>query len=433
MTEKKLPFLTKVIACPECGAVGNHRQFRTRAFSPGEVESDTHVVSYVWNDPQFIQVHPPLYFLYFCNSCYFCAASESYIDPESIMYRRVGSKAFSAARNEQDQVIQLLGHHIDYDSINFETALWMHLLAIYIQLLRDDAMRDHYMIARLYLRVAWLYREESAAQSKTAEPVADSQENATQRAVLEALREFDAVLHQANEAKEAVTVALREDAARRGTRNSEAYAKALSTAGRLVDALHSESYRLKSLFNQSYVSAQKDDRSYNLEFLEKVKSLWVYAPADELEALRSAIEHYEKAIASDSRLNDSEPYFRTSALIIDLELRCNDLDAAFKKARGIVASVMKDRETLRARMNSMENPSHKMELKKRLDAANRAVERASDLHSQVVEMVIAREMPKISTILQEHSRSTASQKKVALMAGGISLGIVQRVEQMNLL
>lgn len=435
MADKRLPFLTKAFACPACGKMADHRQFRSRAFGPGEMESDNHVLTYVWHDPQFVQVHPPLYFTYFCPDCYFTAPAENFLDPETILHRRVGIKAFQTARDADDKVLTLLGQRIDYNSITFESALWMHLLAIYVQLLREAEYRDHYLIGRLFLRVAWLYREESAARPEGDAPAdAGSGDESPERRVSEALREFDALLHQCNEARDKVAEAIKADAGQRIAKDAGAFFKTLSRAERLLEALHSESYRLKSAVNKSFIADPPGgDRSYSLDFLDQLKEEWVYAPADEEEAMRSAIEQLEKAIASDGRLSGPDAFFRTSALIVDLELRCNDLDAAFKKVRGIVDSIMKDRDAINKRVAQETDPSRKNDLLRIQSAAAKALERASDLRFQVVDQVIEREMPKISKILREHSKSTPGQKKVALLSSGISHGIIHQLEEKKFL
>jgi hypothetical protein len=430
MAEKKLPFFMKAHQCPVCGSSAEHRQFRNRTYVPATQESDAHVLTYTWHNPYLIQIHPPLYFLYFCPSCYFSATSENYINPAKVPYNRVNNKAFLTARTRKDKVIELLGRRIDYGNISFESALWMHLLAIYAQLLPEEGMRDHYTIARIYLRVAWLYREENAAKTEESKPPANEKpEDLTQCALAEALKEFDGILHQGNEARDRIIAALRADAKQRGEKDADSYGNALGTIDRLFEALHSEAYRLKSTFNRNSTTVLKaGDIAYDTGFLEEVKTLWVYAPIDETEALRSAIEHFEKAIASDARLSDPEPYFRTAALVIDLELRCNDLDAAFKKVRGIIASIMKDRQSIMVRINKTEVTSHKMDLQKLLASANRSIERATDLHYHILDLVIEREMPTITQVLKENAQRTPSEQQDALLAAGISRGIIDRLK-----
>ena len=435
VAEKRLPFFMKDYPCPACSAAGRHRQFRSRTYGPGKVESDNHVLTYVWHDPQLVQIHPPIYFLFFCKNCFFTAPAENYTEPKINLYGRAPARAFQASREGDDNVVRLLGERIDYDNLNFEVALWMHLLAIYVQLLPDDEMRDHLLIARLFLRVAWLYREEQAEKgdgetgASAAKPA-----DVTPKAVLAAVGELDRILHQGNAGRDRIVEALKADEVRRDSEYDTALEKSLDTMGRLLEALHSESYRLKSTFNQSYVTAlDEGDKSYSVDFLDEVKNAWVYAPADEIEALRSAIEYFERAIANDARLNDPEPFFKTSALIVDLEMRCNDLDAAFKKVRGVVTAIIQDRGDILARIAKVENESHKMDLMKQLTAANRSLDKASELHELVVDKVIAREMPRVKEILAGHTGSTTGQKKVALLSGGVPHGIVHRLEERNMI
>ena len=90
--DKKLPFLLRTHPCPNCGNSAPHRHFRTRMFTQGQVESDGHVHSFTWTDPKFLQVHPPLYFLYFCTRCYFTAPAEDYMQPQEVLYGRAAHR-----------------------------------------------------------------------------------------------------------------------------------------------------------------------------------------------------------------------------------------------------------------------------------------------------------------------------------------------------
>jgi hypothetical protein len=436
MEEKRLPFLTKSYPCPACGKEGTHRQFRNRVFTAGEVESDSHVVDYQWNDARILQVHPPLYFLHFCTSCHFSGGPDNFIEPENVPYSRVCVRCHLTARESGDPLIDLLGNRIDYDTVPFESALWMHLLAIYIQLLPEDDMRDHYMIGRLYLRVAWLYREASVATKAGAEPqAAVAAEDVSRRAVLDAMKRFDDALQESHDERKQIVNALKADEGRRGGTDAALYEKALDTTARLLEALDSESHRLKSTFSQSCVSSLKsDDRSYSAAFLDEIKGAsWADVPTEEGPALRSAIDHFESAIASDARLDNIGPYFKTSSLIVDLELRCGDLDEAFKKARGVANSVMSDREKLLERMGKTEDESRKMALKSVLLETNSYIEKAKDLQYLVADRLIDRDMPRIKAILKEHEQSATGKKKVALLGAGISHPIVNRLEERKMI
>lgn len=162
MSEKLSPFLKRSVACPICRKTSDHRMFRVRLFVPKEIEKDQHVVQYRWQAENTQVVHPPYHALYYCPFCYFTDLLEDFREPHRCKNNYFIAKSFGSFKPPADQLIEFLGRHVDYNHVNFHSALTMHYLAIFIQTCIPADVQDMFKLGRLVLRLAWLYREENA-------------------------------------------------------------------------------------------------------------------------------------------------------------------------------------------------------------------------------------------------------------------------------
>lgn len=137
-----------------CKRVHPQRHIRLRAVNPVHKESDQHVLEYKWSSPRIQQIHPPFYFLHFCPHCYYTDIVEDFETPDHNDYTRWSLKCFKDARKDSDPTIDLLGSGVHYDEIGFDSAMRIHLLAVYTQLLSPPDVLDCYKIGRLLLRIA---------------------------------------------------------------------------------------------------------------------------------------------------------------------------------------------------------------------------------------------------------------------------------------
>ena len=133
--------------------------FRVHLFVPKEMEDDQHVTEYRWVSDTTEEVHPPYYALYFCPHCYFTDLADDYREPARSKTGRWVVKTFGSFKPETDRLVEFLGRHVDYANIDYRTALTLHYLAALVQSNVADDFLDTFKLSRLYLRLAWLYRE----------------------------------------------------------------------------------------------------------------------------------------------------------------------------------------------------------------------------------------------------------------------------------
>jgi len=164
MAETKSPFLLRTVPCPVCGVKSNQTDFKTGMFTEEEREADQHVTRYRWLRPDVPPVHPPYYALAHCPECALTDFTEDYLEPTRSRENRVRLLA-PRLRTElarRGSTVEILHKGCQPGPLDFPAALRLHLLAIAIQELLPEERRDQLKIARLYLRTAWLHREQGS-------------------------------------------------------------------------------------------------------------------------------------------------------------------------------------------------------------------------------------------------------------------------------
>lgn len=446
MAKRRSPFIRREFKCPACSSPHKQYTFRMRTFVPGKKESDQHVLEYKWLDADVDRVHPPYFFIYFCPSCFFADTTEDYEKPRENEYNVWVQKHFRNALRTNDPIIMLLGKRIDYEHIDFQEALTLHFLALYVQLLSPLDCQDSYKIARIYLRAAWLYREQAAPKEgvkpppSTVElPAARTEIDESNEVISAAISAFERSLNVSREKWDKLSQTLVDGSKHHDESQPNPYAKGQEKVESLFETLNTEAYRLKSTFmhhaagaNDVEDTAQADSPSgatLDKAFVEKLKVLWPYAPLDEIEATRNAIRYFEKAVSADKRFDDPEAYYRTVSLAIDLMVRCDDLDAAFNMVRGIQANGLEARQRFTQALQEPElEPARKKAIQARMRRVNTSLSQAKDLETQLIDLIAQRDMPKISAVLKAHPKATPADIEQALEQAGIPKGIIAHLK-----
>ncbi|MEA2063241.1 MAG: DUF2225 domain-containing protein [Gemmatimonadota bacterium] len=171
MNQGKSPFVPKKLPCPVCNQEAENRYFLPKVFIEKGKESDSHVAEYKWLDSAFESIHPPWYHFWHCQSCKWTASQKDFTKPTADRENNFSTlrQSFQKINPGQKQLVQMLGGDDNYDKMNFDMALRMHLLAIFIQELAPDDYRDSSKLGSYYLRTGWLFREQAAREDGQAE------------------------------------------------------------------------------------------------------------------------------------------------------------------------------------------------------------------------------------------------------------------------
>lgn len=441
MTQSQSPFLKKNIVCPACKKPSQQRFFRHRAFVPQDKESDQHVLSYKWLSKNVEPVHPPFYHFYFCPLCFFSESSEEYANMRKTDHGIRLVQAFNGADASKRALIELLGKQINYDEIDFHSALNIHLLAIVIQLLPKDDMVDSYKVGRFFLRAAWLYREQDP-QNKEEAPEIQKVDQTPHLST--SLNAFQQALQNAQETWQTLRKQLPDSTSTIDHADSASKAGAIAQASDNLDKLFSVQFALIKTIGTSIkeVPAQKTvdagqkqcDAFFSYPsytaFLANVKKAWPDLPYCEIDALRMAVKYFQKSLSSDEKFDSPRAYAAGLALVTDLMERCNDLEEAFGIVRGIYRSSTDARlKCQQALKNKETDESEKAHLKVQIRRLNESIQFAGELRLRLMDKLIERDMPKLEPVIKQLKNAGDQEIEKALSDCGIAPGLVSRLRE----
>jgi len=439
MTEEaQFPFIEKPVECPACKELSPQRSFRSSMFVPKTRESDEHVVSYTWLAKNAKRVHPPHYFLYYCPYCYYTDISDDFSKPKAdTLYRRV-LKSFNDAGQKERQIIELMGQHVHYDEIDFCSALNLHFLAIFVQMLPPSDAHDSYKLARLLLRIAWLYRENTPdAGDKLQIPSVEE--------ILNGMKTLDMAMQKARKNWDNLSNAVEHRAGEleqqfQGEGDENPYTQCRASLGKQFDRFFAELYRLKTTCKRDLSGTLLDGNAQEAgpffsfpsyqAFFEKLKSVWPFPPADELEAMHGAISYFQHSVSTDSRFDDPQKRFLTISLITELMVRCGDIDGAFSMVGSLYKVVSDNRQRYMRQMQQkdIDEPT-KRRLKVKMERARASLGQAGELRRKLVDKLFERDLPKIKQVLAENEGAAAEEIEKALKEIGIGEAVILRMQE----
>lgn len=468
MRRLKSPFVMKGVACPVCKEVTGQRYFRQRAYVPEKRESDQHVLTYRWFGEGIRRVHPPFYHLFYCPKCHYTDIPADYSNPFDNVFTPFTLKHFKQCA-ANGILFDVLAKHIDYDEIGFESALNLHFLAIAIHSLAIDEAQDTYKLARLYLRVAWLFREQGNPECYATQPAEDAAAppSNSASALLERAQSLQA-LGADTEKAWGETRPLARDRARELTASADTlttnpYPGIIAEIDDLLQKQHDALTRLRDLAlrdvsgvlsidapppdpdadgAEEATAPESDEEAANggsgepaeddardgawkstqfathADFLQHLRMLWPEVPLTEVDAMRRAIALFELAMVQDKRVQDFQSNLKLSMLVADLLLRCEDIDGAFQVVRDLYRSIADSRRQAQERLREkgLSDTERRM-TDSVIRRAGEALEQTADLRHLVLDKLVRRELPRITAVIRAAGPRAKNLDQLLAQAG----------------
>jgi len=436
--EDRSPFVEQSVECPACKKSSPQRVFRSRMFVTKTKESDGHVLSYRWLTDNVKRVHPPHYFLYYCPHCYYTDISDDFSNPKAgLAYQRI-VKSFTDSRQKEKQIIELMGQNVHYDEIDFRAALNLHLLAIFGQMLPPNEAHDCYKIARLLLRIAWLYRENKPPETGDELQIPDVEE------ILKGMKTLDTAIHEARKKWDRLSNAVERRAGElkkqfQGEADKNPYTQCHAGLGKQFNSLFTELYRLKTTCKRdlsgTLLNGSADEAGPFLSFpsyqafFEKLKSVWPFAPADEIEAMRGAIAYFQRSVSSDPRFDSPEKHFSAVSLITKLMIRCDDVNGALSMIGTIYKVALDNRQRYMKEMRQKDiDERTKRRLQVKIDRAGASLAQAGEMRRKLVDKLLESALPKVKKVLAENEGAPAEEIEKALKENGIAEELILHMQ-----
>ncbi len=163
--EGKTPFILIPAVCPICKNGSVQKFFKSGVYQEGKKDLSLHPESYTFEDPDFKQYHPPLYFIWQCPHCFFSADQSTFEDPVADVVCSTNNFQKRILSQYQDdesfrETVPLLEPVEQREELTFHDSIKQYLMAIhFFQSISSIKDRDALNLARYYIRLAWLYED----------------------------------------------------------------------------------------------------------------------------------------------------------------------------------------------------------------------------------------------------------------------------------
>ncbi|MBN2143860.1 MAG: DUF2225 domain-containing protein [Candidatus Aureabacteria bacterium] len=322
--EKKTaaPFYLKEIKCPCCRKsvkVFYLPDVTSRLYYPKEKEEDQHVTRWEWKDPANSHINPYHHDILFCPNCSFSDFREEFIDPNVNQSKKTNELRDLFLREMQNSgsLIFRLSKMILPEKMNHEVAIYLHFLTIRIQELlpgpdlQENPLfnRDWKKLARLYLRTAWLFREN---QSETGFSSQETSVNHIIRSSLDSIMQNH--LGNVRELKK-ITEQLTGKEEKKDTATLEASRNALLSVQQLMNLFNACESEIMGIIKQFTLQSQLEQTRTvpGLSRMDLFKVdlasyavLWPDIPDNENACVRKSVQYYTLAANNDQYLSDME-------------------------------------------------------------------------------------------------------------------------------
>lgn len=328
--KKVSSFTIHKLKCPVCGTLNRFKGIMPKAYVETGRDTDFRPAVADFEGPGQRVRNPLLYFMATCRDCFFThELNREFTEWEnSSEFKSPGFKAWKRRHLQElkrkEGLIRRMGKALKPSKDPFGSSAIKFLLGIYDESLKPDS--SSYNLARYYLRVAWIFREE-----KEREKSAWIKENLTIESLDETLKSIQ-LQHSDYLEKVQRLKGLVEFESSSGY--SAGDKKTKSHCNLLMDRMIKELESLKDSLdqlqdilrdNQDKPPAQGSGGLRFEDFLFDLKMDWPGVPVNEKEALELSLENYKKSLTQNLRGNRmiQIPY-----LIGELSRRIGDLGTA---------------------------------------------------------------------------------------------------------
>ncbi|HUU47030.1 MAG TPA: DUF2225 domain-containing protein [Acidobacteriota bacterium] len=342
MKSHESPFYLRRLECPVCTTVNDFETIRMGAYTEEGRDTDFRPTGRHWGNPKYTNVNPLLYFMGTCASCFYTREFNNQYrewksDTTFRTYRQktVRQKHLTGLA-EADGPLRRLGNSLWPKSYPTETAINKLMLGIMDELMLEEPSQSD--LARWYLRIAWLFRENTSGDVPQTSPRELTRQ--------ELFRTVDKVKKGTDElgrhldALTAVLDAHPECAARtpddadgpvtcRGKVQvlGSHFAALVGGIDDLTQWLVDDANPIVGETVESNGTAYGEYPSY-AAFLEALKNQWSLAPQNEQEALRFALTHYRNTYESGHEPDSGNAQIQVAYLIGELARRLGDSEVA---------------------------------------------------------------------------------------------------------
>lgn len=340
------PYLEREVACPICGVKTVHYYLKDHTYVVDKRDEIGFITRYHWVKPEFERFNLYYFYLWHCPKCWFTDHRTTFLRgakgklPTSF----IDFKKRFLAHRESSAFLKFINRYIQYPAEDLLSQLNLHFLATYIQLIPDPHNRDQEKIARLYLRIAWLYRLGQNVQK-------DEKMEAALQTFFEQYELFRTHLLNALHLNENLMNWMEEELAKQANASiyslwlpfAQSFRKHYQTIANHFDPIieathqyHQLSQQMKKLYAQMFKNPLTlpfhQFASYQ-DFLAELQHLWSDLPVSESAAHHKALQFLREIITYRLYENDVGKMFNVFKIMIILNERLEEYTLALDYCR----------------------------------------------------------------------------------------------------
>lgn len=437
--------LEKAAVCPACRQNTTLRYPNPRCYAAEGREADQHVTSYKWAAGIETTVIPHHYAVWQCPHCYFADLRESVEAPKNTAVQRALLETQQGMSFDKKVVLRRLRKLLPpAGEPGLGGAVALHLAALWITLLGKEEQRDHLRLGRLYLRLAWLFREQAGGRMTERK---ETEEPPTRKALQEALERLESEVNACGE--EAAEV---QRLARQRAQELHQTDESASPYHTLPAAVHDRIGELRQALamlqrtllqdargdlqaGTAAAAAPGDDLGQNLVLL---KPLWPEIPTNETQCLRLAVDSFERSIVHDSGEQSIEQVVNLIGLMVTLLTRLGDFPRALEAIAGIFKMGTNTKWDLQRRLNEAKKsdsltPYDERMLQKKIATIAQVLEQAKLMQKRIYDAIIDNGQETIQRILAEQAGQPLEAQEKALREAGFADEIIAILKDRGLL
>jgi uncharacterized protein (DUF2225 family) len=446
MEQKKTPFVTVTVTCPICVSRFSSYKFKVGLYTVLDKETDQHPRAYKWSEPEFSSINPLYYSMWRCPKCFYTDFTENFekkTDSRVLAIRKIYKPAEVLAMPFMSEILR----YTDINIPSFETTVNLYLTAAYINempLRPED--KSYFILARIYLRIAWLYREKYGAADASLESVRLKQ----------MFKNFDEI--EANYIKLEASVTkllstiknrLLEIYGSEVPMNNPYYANITGFLSNIKNVPASlGKIKTTAVLDQhgklsGDSSAAGNHPYYNFpsftDFLMSLMPYWPDLPLNEKAALALAVKNYTISYTNEDFFDTPEKRLNAVDLIENLYMRLDDFDSALNYITEIYRSGTKDRQGLYNKMNSKKSDGtyptqrEKDRIESQIVRINATLSKASDKKKDLEKKRLAAALPKVMAVVNQNPQISEAGLILKLNDIGLNESVYNDLKEKKML
>jgi uncharacterized protein (DUF2225 family) len=424
--EEKTPFVKRKILCPLCGKESFQYALPPNLYSVEQKEEDQHALKLRWYNPDFQNIKPHYYVLFHCSICYFTDFEENYCKPQTITnFNRLKQSLFQNNPTVQS-ILKFLNGKISYENMNFISALFLHLSAIYIyELETTDQFKDYKKLSRIYHRLGWLFREQSPSKP-------DEIDNSSIREININLDVFNNQYHELLKKYKPLQDSLKrrvsdleisfDDIKNPYLEPLKSFENNFKETEKLINSIRYISQNDKQFIQNNIDPSQKNTDESDLLKLAKV---WNDVPLNERDSLNKAITCYEQLYQKISASDSVSQQLGILTLLIDLCIRIDN----FQKAYDYLNSLYKYCSETRQKLFQLQRQNPSASYDGQITKLGDTMETLSEKRNVIEEKRYGFYKTQFMKIIKENEEQTWEVIKEELLSHNIPEDIVEKIEE----